>query len=1106
MSFKHSASILTLLAVGALPSVAVQAQVANTTTSNDNILNLLSPFLSLNTTTVGQQTLTANLSQAIATNNNATAALQALSVSDKNLFGGRTNTITLANGTTMTYGVAANLAGGLPAQAAVTPAAGATTTTPTTPIQAVGALGATLGPAYQRGVAPIGTGAATTAILANTATLLNTAYTNFTSVDLGVAKFYFANGTTNGTTAAVAAIGSSLPTANGLPNKTNSVYDLAYGVQNTQANQDIYGSSRPVQVAPTPPNGINQFDSTSIAGLTTNPSFPSGHTTYAYADSLLLAMLVPQDYQNFLTRATQYANSRIVLGVHYPLDIIASRALATYDLAQAFTNPAYQNGTATAAFAGTAAAPTLPTLFKAANGELQPYLTANAGTCGGTIAACSNSTASANPYTPSAANLASYTANLTYGLPTLTLAQAPQEAIPTGGPDAGILLAPLYGGSSAAAKAIVPGFGLDGLLSSSTIDQILQNTETNALAAFYGTSLSYYTRLNLYAAAGYFGNVTGTLSLLPSDFVTVPVTVGAGGVLDDNGFLMGGTATVTATGTLTGSGFVSGVAVNAGGTLAPGSLAAQAALLANGTNVANSKLTVTGNVALAAGSTLAIFATQTQVTNLTASGVANVQGASVTVQLPTNTIVAPINNATIVTAGNGVTGTFASATTNFPFLAATLTYDPNDVFLSVTRNGAALIAAGGTQNQVAVARGLAAASLSPTGPVGSAILNTTFNEQSTAQARTTFDALSGEGLVAAQNVAHRSAAEFTSSIFDQTTFFGTSQPTANSITLGTAMPGFQALAGAQAVSPIRELADLPSPRQAPVPPVFVQRTWHAWATGFGGAENFQGNSGIGTAGLNDDIYGGTLGVDYQVTPNALVGVAVGGSNGDFNVGARATTGSTTGGHVALYDLVTFGQFYGAASISGSFFDNKTTRNVAGFGGLAGETEIGRFGSQEIRTRVEGGRQFAALNGFITPFAAIEAASLRSNGFSEFNRSGPTVLGLNVQGQNTATVPGFLGARFQTTAGIGNGLILVPTLQAAYVHEFSPQRNDTNTLINLPGATFLVNGARPAYNSAQVKAGAELIVGARSTLFANFDGEFSGVNQFYGGKGGFRYVW
>ena len=1102
MRLKHSASILTLLAVGALPSVAAQAQaVPNTTTSNDNILNLLSPFLALNGTSVGQATLTANLSQSIATNNNATAALQALAVSDKNLLGGRSTSITLANGTTVAYGVAANLAGGLPAQVATTPTPGATTTTPTTPIQVVGALGAVLGPIYQTGVAPIGTGAATTAILANTATLLNTAYTNFASVDLGIAKFYFANGTTNGTTNAVAAIGSTLPTANGLPNKTNSVYDLAYGVSNTGPNQDIYGSSRPVQVAPMPPNGINQFDSTSIAGLTTNPSFPSGHTTYAYTDSLLLAMLVPQDYQNFLTRASQYANSRIVLGVHYPLDIIASRALATYDLAQAFTNPAYMNGTATPAFNGTTA-PTLPALFNAANGELQPYLTAQ---CGNTIAACSTSAGNPNPYASSAANLAAYTANLTYGLPTLTLAQAPQEAIPVGGPNPDILLAPLYGGSSVATKAIVPAGGLDGNLSSATIDQILQNTETNALAAFYGTSLSYYTRLNLYAASGYFGNVTGTLSLLSTDSVVVPVTVGDGGVLDDNGTLTGGAATVTATGTLTGSGSVTGVTVVNGGTLAPGSLAAQAALLGNGTAVPGTRLAVNGNVALAPGSSLAIFATPTQATSLVATGAASVAGATLAVQAPGNAAFVPFTTYTVVTANGGVTGTFAGTTTNLPFLTASLSYDPNDVFLALNRNTTAFLAAAGTFNQQAVAGGLTQASTGPTGPVGGAILNAAFGQLSTAQARSTFDALSGEGIVAAQNVAHRESSEFTSSIFDQTTFFGPGQSSANSITLTNAS-GYQALAPAGGVGPIHELADLPT-RAAPVATVPVTRTWRAWATGFGGAENFQGNPVVGSAAFNDAVYGGTLGVDYQVTPNALVGVAVGGSSGTFNVGARATSGSITGGHVALYDFVTLGQFYGAASVGGSFFDNRTTRNVAGFGGLNGETDVGRFGSQEIRTRVEGGRPIVAFgNGVFTPFIAVEAASLRSNGFSETNQNGPTVLGLNVLGQSSASVPGFVGARFQSVTGLGNGVLLVPTLQAAYVHEFAPQRSQVASLVDLPAATFLVDGARPSYNSAQVKAGAELIVGPHSVLFANFDGEFSGQNQFYGGKGGFRYTW
>jgi PAP2 superfamily len=136
---------------------------------------------------------------------------------------------------------------------------------------------------------------------------------------------------------------------------------------------------------------INAFDPTAISGLTTNPSFPSGHTTYAYTDSILLGMMTPALFQSSLSRGAEYANSRIVLGVHYPLDIIASRSLASYDLSQAFTNPDYINNATT-----TGAAINLPSAFLAAAPELNSYLSAD---CGGTVASCAAS--QSNPYAPS---------------------------------------------------------------------------------------------------------------------------------------------------------------------------------------------------------------------------------------------------------------------------------------------------------------------------------------------------------------------------------------------------------------------------------------------------------------------------------------------------------------------------------------------------------------------------------------------------------------------------------------------------------------------------------------------------------------------------------
>jgi len=1101
---KSTTSIFALLAAGtAVPHTASAQTVtvgAPTTISlsSDNVLNLLAPFLTLNSTTVGQTTLSTNLSQAIATNNGASLTAEQLSESDENLLGSVTNTLRTApaGGTTSTnFGIAANLGGGLPNQAA--PAGGSII-----PSQPVGGLGAVLGAAYVTGVSTSNT---TTGPLNNVVTLLNNAYTNFTSVNLGVAKNYFANGAaSNNTTTYVSSPavaptgGPALPTGpNGLPNTTNSVYDLAYGVTNTGSGQDVFGSSRPAQVTP---SQINSFDPTSLSGLTTNPSFPSGHTTYAYTDGILLAMLVPQEYQSMLYRASAYANSRIVLGVHYPLDIIGSRALASYDLAQAFTNSAYINNAAT-----TGTAINLPANFTAAAPQITSYLNAAATTanCGtGTIATCANSSANTanDPYAVSSAAAATYTSNLTYGLPTLTFAQAPREAAPTGGPDASILLEPIYGGSTSAAVAIsqsgttlggTQAVGTNGSLSTATINQIIVNTETNALAAFYGTSLSYWARIDLASAAGYFGNVIGTLTMASTDQVTTPVTIASTGVLYANGTITM-PATVNSGGTLAGNGSVNNVTVNAGGTLAPGAAASPGTLTVNGT------------ATFAAGSSYNVRVTPTMndLTNIT--GTATLSG-SVNVA-PGTAFYLPQQQYqyTILNAAGGLNGsTFSGVSTNLAFLSPTLSYVNNDAVV-LTLQAVPFTSVAQTSNQLNVGAGLTRASQIAAPGSDGALLLANLQQLTVPQGRAALDQLSGEGIAAAQNVAFRAGSAFAGSIADQTTFWRSgSTIDQNGITLGGGLP--------PAASGYAETKSLKSPivvKDPVVPNLPQPRTWRIWANGFGGGTNISGNAGLGTAGETGGFYGGAAGIDYQVAPNALVGIAGGGSDASFNVASRTTSGRVTGGHVGIYGALTFaGGYYGTVSSTFGDYSNHTNRFVNSIGALGPSTETGSFGSIEFRQRIEIGRDMTYGTFNVTPFAALEIAELRSNGFSEVNVSGtPGSPALQVNGGQTSSVPLFVGGRFATAYQFGNGVVFRPVLSLAYVHEFEPDRNITANIISLPGSAFLVNGARPASDAVQTKLGAELQIGRGVALFANFDGEFSGVSQLYAGRGGINVVW
>ena len=1063
MRFLYSVSAAAVI-VGTVGLGAAQAQTANITGSNANVLNLLAPFLSLNGSTVGQQTLQTNLDQSLAINNNSTLAQRQLAISDKNLLGSASNNLSSVG--LGTYGVAANLAGGLPAQTVINGI---------TPQQLVGGLGASLGPIYQRGVA-----GGTSGSLGSVVTLLTTGY-NLTGGDLGVAKNFFANGAATNPSVtpagyvavpAVAPAGYTLPSFNGLPNTTNSVYDLAYGVRNTDAGQDIYGSSRPVQVRPT---GINQFDPTSINGLATNPSFPSGHTTYAFTDSILLAMLVPQEYQNMMMRASEYGNSRIVLGVHYPLDIIASRSLASYELSQALTNPLYLNNAAT-----TGTAVNMPGLFTAAQTQIQGYLAAQ---CGNTVAACAASAANTanNPYVPSAANQATYQQRLTYGMPILTFAQAPREAAPANGPDASILLAPLYGGSTSAAQTIAPNGGLYGNLQTSTINQIIVNTEGNALAAFYGTALSYWSRLDLYSAAGYFQNVTGTLSLDTRDRVTTDVGIGSGGLLAANGTVTG-MVTVNSGGTLGGTGTVGGVVALSGGTVAPGN--------SIGT------LNVAGNVGFAAGSTFQVEANAAgQSDRLAATGTATLAGGTVQVLAQAGTY-DPRTQYQILTATGGVAGQFAGVTSNFAFLTPTLRYQATEVDLTLTRNDIAFSAIAQNRNQAVVGNAIQAA-----GP-GAAVYARTVG-LTTPEARGAFQALAGDIHASVVSAEYETAFFVREAILDRMRR-GTTPGAAEGLNYGSL--------------PAAYTADLPGKRLAPVPvPVAVldPRVFGLWGQGFGSFGNVRSDGNA--AGLNRQTSGFVIGADLRLETGFRLGVAGGYTSTTLDTTGRLQSGTIESGFGGVYGGYESGPF--ALRLGATYADNSARlRRSVIFAGLA-DTPTARTGGSTVQGFGELGYKIllgqpapAALISkgavavpsqpalaYIEPFVGGAYVSIHRDRFAETGGVAALVGAARDYDLGAATA----GVRAQTTFDLGFGAPVSAHGLLGYRRAFGDVV--PKALLSFGGGASFLSAGIPIDRDALVaEAGLDLRVAPNATLGVAYTGQIGSRAEDHAVKGNFTY--
>jgi outer membrane autotransporter protein len=1018
-----------------------------------NAVNLLAPFLSLPATAIGQQTLTANLNGSIAINNFAVTSptIEAVSISDKAIFSGPSTAITLLNNSKEAFGPGANLAGGLPAQAIQNGTANGQPNGPVVlgtvvPQQQFGGLGQ-LGAAYQAAVSP--SGAAAPAVV----TLLNNALNNFTFNDLGVVKNYFANGGANNTFnastdtvtrfLAVAPAGFSLPAAS-VPGGANSVYDKAYAPTGkyTAVGPDVFGDSRPVQVS----SAINVYDPQAIIGLTTNPAFTSGHTVYGFTDGILIGMMVPQYYQAMLLRSSEYANSRIDLGVHYSLDIIGSRAIATYDLAQLLnaTNPAYLQTNVPSG----ATPLNINTQFQAAAAQLNAFLSTQTGSCGGSLTACaannSYNTYSASTYqnapfvtnagtTTASINSAIYQSRLTYGLPTLSFAQAPREQAPAGGPDASILLATVYGGSTPAAQALANSVGgaLYGNLSTATINQIIVNTETNAIAALYGTSLSYWARIDLYDAAGYFQNVTGSVTLASTDQLKTNVTVANTGVL-------GGSGTITGN-----------VLFQAGG-----ALGAQG----NGTT-AYSGLSVNGTATFQAGSKV----------ELTGVFLPGISYTLLTTSTGNKISLDPSVIADTSASGNLMT----LFTGNLQVLG-----DPMLVVL--LKANFALAAQ--TPNERAVANALSnAANAGNFGPNGATLLANLIANNTVATAPAAFNALSGEGLTGQQQTALNAGNLFVTTVLGQATFWSDNR--SNDI-FGLKDGG--------------SLKDSPGFEGA-----FAGRS-RAWASGFGQYATLDGDSTAGTATLKSHSSGVATGVDYEVNRDVLAGIAGGFSNSNFSVADRATTGTVDGGHFGVYGLARSGAFYVAGVAEYAHYDNTTNRLVAGVGPV--EQEKGKFSSDEWLARLEAGykREWSGVN--VTPFAGLQVTQLSNGAFSEASVGGAGVLGLHVNAQTIDSDKSFAGVQLDTKTVVGEGWVLTPYARFSWEHEFSTDRRNTAFLLALPSQSFTVAGASAAEDALRFNTGFKLDINANVAVFAAFDGEFSDRGNSYSGTGGVKFRW
>jgi uncharacterized protein with beta-barrel porin domain len=278
--------------------------------------------------------------------------------------------------------------------------------------------------------------------------------------------------------------------------------------------------------------------------------------------------------------------------------------------------------------------------------------------------------------------------------------------------------------------------------------------------------------------------------------------------------------------------------------------------------------------------------------------------------------------------------------------------------------------------------------------------------------------------------------------------------------------------------------------------------WSTWGAAYGGSATIDGNAVVGSHDTTASAYGMVGGVDYKVSPDALVGFAMAGGGTSFSITDALGAGRSDLFQAGVFGRHNIGAAYLSAALAYGWYDVTTNRTVA-----VDVTDVlqARFKAQTFSGRFEAGYRFATPFAGITPYTAAQVISFKLPAYAEQTLAGTGAFALNYAAQTTTAPRTELGLRSDKSFAMPDGLFTLRG-RAAWAHDYDNDHAVTAIFQSLPGASFVVNGARSNPDSALVSAAAEMTWIQGFSLGATFEGEFSGNTTSYAGKGVVHYTW
>lgn len=431
-----------------------------------------------------------------------------------------------------------------------------------------------------------------------------------------------------------------------------------------------------------------------------------------------------------------------------------------------------------------------------------------------------------------------------------------------------------------------------------------------------------------------------------------------------------------------------------------------------------------------------------------------------------------------LTAGQGVTGEFATVTSDFTsntILQPLVVYSPTDVALEMVQGSFGDYAsnAGLTQNQIATAKGLDSVAFGTTVPKIIDFLD----EQPLQDLPAYFDKIAPEELASIFNIAN-SLSNIQMTNLERrledvragsTGFSGQRFALQGSLPDRQANMGFAGTAG-------------PNGKEMKQSKVVTQPEATRWGFFANGAGEFVDIENTGNAKGFDFQSGGiTLGVDYRVNDNFVAGLTVGYAHtgvdltGDGSVGVDA-------GRIGLYATAFAKGFYLDAAVSGGYSAYDTRRQ-----GVQGSA-YGDSNASELDVYVGTGYDFKAGGLTFGPIVNFQYTYVDLDGFTEHGSLAP--LKYDEQSNDSIRLTVGLKASYDWKL---MGRTVRPSVRVAWQHEFGDTAPAVTAALGTGGSQFTVYGPNIGEDAVLVGAGFSVEISETASAFLYYDGEFGRSN-------------